>query len=317
VIAYFLRRCVIALNLVFVVVTLIFLLLHMIPGDPAEMLLSGGGTSPPPEAVTELRSRMGLDQPLFTQYRDYLVRLLHLDLGSSFSDDASVSAEIAIRLPRTLELIAAATALALLFGLPLGVIVAMKRNTVVDQILTFGASLALSIPVFITGTLMILIFAQTMRVLPAGGFTEFSVSPIKHLINLAMPAAAIAFGLGAVIMRMTRSSVLDAIERDWVRTARAKGLSRPAVLAWHVVRNALTPIMTVLGLHMGTLLGGTVLIEFVFGWPGLSSLLVRAVEQRDYPEVQGIVLVISLLFILLNLAFDLLYSCLDPRIRHG
>jgi peptide/nickel transport system permease protein len=171
--------------------------------------------------------------------------------------------------------------------------------------------------VFVTGTLLVLVFAQRLRLVPAGGYTPFERAPLQHLIFLLMPAVTIAVGLSAVVFRMARSAVLDTLEREWVRTARAKGLPRRQVLVRHVVRNALTPVVTVLGLHMGTLLGGTVLVEYVFNWPGVSSLLVRAVEQRDYPEVLGIVLVISILFVLLNLAVDIAYSLLDPRVRHA
>jgi peptide/nickel transport system permease protein len=173
----------------------------------------------------------------------------------------------------------------------------------------------LSVPVFVVGTLMVLLFAQKLHWVPAGGFVTWSRDPIQHLIYLLMPAITIAIGFSAVIFRMTRTSVLETLQRDWVRTARAKGLPGRVVIARHVVRNALAPVMTVVGLHMGTLLGGTVLVEYVFNWPGLSGLLIVAVENRDYPEVQGIVLVISFLFIMLNLLVDLLYSVLDPRIR--
>jgi peptide/nickel transport system permease protein len=179
------------------------------------------------------------------------------------------------------------------------------------------AGLQLSMPVFVIGTLLILLFAQTLRWVPAGGYARFSEDPLQHLVHLSMPAFTIAVGLSAVIFRMVRTTVIETLERDWVRTARAKGLARKAVLRRHVVRNALGPVLTVVGLSVGTLLGGTVLVEYVFNWPGLSGFLVGAVEQRDYPAVQSIVLVISSLFIMINLLVDLLYSVLDPRIRHS
>jgi peptide/nickel transport system permease protein len=171
------------------------------------------------------------------------------------------------------------------------------------------------VPVFVLGTLLVLLFAQTLRLMPAGGYTPFAQNPGQHLALLALPAVAIAKGLAAVIFRMTRASVLDSLSRDFVRTARAKGLSPARVLIRHVVRNSLTPVLTVLGLHMGALLGGTVLVEYVFNWPGLSTPLLRAVEARDYPMVVGIVLTISGLFLLINLVMDLIYAALDPRIR--
>ena len=170
-------------------------------------------------------------------------------------------------------------------------------------------------PVFVLGTLLVLLLAQTLRLMPAGGYVAFAQDPAKHLTLLALPAVAIAKGLAAVVFRMTRASVLDALSRDFVRTAKAKGLSPARVLLRHVVRNSLTPVLTVLGLHMGTLLGGTVLVEYVFNWPGLSTPLLRAVEARDYPMVVGIVLTISGLFLLINLVMDLIYAALDPRVR--
>jgi peptide/nickel transport system permease protein len=312
---YIVRRVLIALALVFVVTTIIFLVIHIIPGDPAMLLLSGGGVDPSPEAVAALRKRLGLDLPLWTQYVDYVASVLQGDFGTSFQDDYPVGEEIAKRLPRTLELIVAATLISIITGVPLGILAALRHGKVVDRTLALGAGLMLSVPVFVTGTLMVLLFAQTLRWVPAGGFVTFSRDPLQHLVFLAMPAATIAIGFSAAIFRMTRTTVLETLQRDWVRTARAKGLPGNVVIRRHVVRNALAPVATVIGLHMGTLLGGTVLVEYVFNWPGLSGFLVVAVENRDYPEVQGIVLVISFLFIMLNLLVDLLYSVLDPRIR--
>jgi ABC-type dipeptide/oligopeptide/nickel transport system permease component len=313
--AYVLRRCLVAAGLVWVVATLIFLVLRIIPGDPAELLLSGGGVAPAPAAVAELRERLGLTRPVHVQYLDFMRQLARGDLGVSLLDEHAVAEEVARRLSRTLELIAAASVLAVVAGLPLGVLAALGRGRAVDRLLSTLASVNLSVPVFVLGTLLILVFAQTLGWLSAGGYVAVAQSPLAHLGTLLMPAATIAVGLGTVVFRMVRTTVLETLERDWVRTARAKGLAPGQVLRRHVVRNALGPVMTVLGLHVGTLLGGTVLVEYVFNWPGLSGFLVRAVEQRDYPEVQGIVLVICVIFVLLNLAVDLLYAALDPRVR--
>jgi peptide/nickel transport system permease protein len=300
-----------------VVATLIFLVLRIVPGDPAELLLSGGGVAPAPAAVAELRERLGLTRPLRVQYLDFMRQIVHGDLGASLLDEHAVVSEVARRLPRTIELILAASVLAVLVGLPLGVCAALHRGRAVDRVLSTVAGFNLSVPVFVLGTLLVLVFAQTLRWVPAGGYVEFMQSPARHLLTLLMPAVTIAVGLSTVLFRMVRATVLDTLQRDWVRTARAKGLAPAQVLRRHVVRNALGPVITVLGLHMGTLLGGTVLVEYVFNWPGLSGFLVRAVEQRDYPEVQGIVLTICVLFVLLNLVVDLLYAVLDPRVRHG
>ena len=315
--AYALARIAVALGLIWAVITLVFLIIHFVPGDPAELLLSQGGVAPDPAAVAELRSKLGLDQPILTQYLGYVKGLLTGDLGSSLLDDHSVADEIKLRLPRTLELIFAASLLAVLFGLPLGTLAALRAGGTVDRVLAGAAGLGLSVPVFVVGTIAILIFAQKLRWVPAGGFVPLSRDPVQHIILLLMPAGTIAIGLGAVVFRMTRSSVLEVLERDFVRAAHAKGLSPGRIVLHHVVRNALIPVVTVLALHIGSLLGGTVLVEFVFNWPGLSGYLVRAVEQRDYPEVVGIVLVISIAFVLINLVVDLLYAVIDPRVRHG
>ena len=316
-IGYAARRLGIALALIWVVATIVFLVIHLIPGDPAELLLSQGGVAPDPAAVTELRARLGLDRPLLMQYAGYLGQLAHGDLGASLLDDHAVAGEIALRLPRTLELIGAAGLIALLLGLPAGTWAALRAGSPVDRVLSALAGLGLSIPVFVVGTLAILMFAQLLRWAPAGGYVAFARNPAQHLVQLAMPAGTIAVGLGAVTFRMTRSAVLEVLGRDHVRAARARGLTRPRIVLHHVVRGALSPIVTVLALHLGALLGGTVLVEFLFNWPGLSGYLVRAVEARDYPEVVGIVLVISILLVILNFAVDLLYAVLDPRVRHA
>jgi len=315
--AYALGRIAVALGLIWVVATLVFLIIHLVPGDPAELLLSQGGVAADPDAVAELRDKLGLNLPIATQYLNYVTGLLHGDLGASLLDDHSIAAEIALRLPRTLELIFAATLLSVLIGLPLGTLAALRPGSALDRLLAAAAGLGLSVPVFVVGTIAILIFAQKLRWVPAGGYVPFGRDPLQHLILLLIPAATIAVGLGAVVFRMTRSSVLEVLTRDYVRAAHAKGVAPRRIVLNHVVRNALIPVITVLALHAGSLLGGTVLVEFVFNWPGLSGYLVRAVEQRDYPEVVGIVLVISVAFVIINLAVDLVYAVIDPRVRHG
>lgn len=313
--AYVARRTGVALLLVWIVATLVFLLLHIVPGDPAELLLSTGGVAPDPAAVEALREELGLNRPLLAQYLDYMGGLLQGDLGVSLQDGASIADEVALRLPRTLELIAAAAIIAALLGTPLGVLAAIRSGGAADRMISGFASLALSTPVFVIGTLAILLFAQTLRWAPAGGYVPFAEDPLGHLGLLLMPAFTVAASLWAVVIRMTRTTVLEVLERDYVRAARAKGLPARRILRAHVLRNALVPVVTVTGLQLGVLLGGTVLVEFVFNWPGLSGYLVRAVEARDYPEVVGIVLVISVLFVALNLVVDLINAALDPRIR--
>ena len=311
---YIAYRSLVAIFLVWVVVTLVFLLLHLIPGDPAELLLSQGSIAPDPQAVAALREKMGLNAPLWQQYLDHLGGLLSGDLGASFRDGAPVIEQIATRLPRTLEVIFTAALLASLAGVPLGTWAAIRAGGKADGFVSLLASAALSTPVFVVGSVVILIFAQQLKWLPAGGFVPFSEDPVQHLKLLILPAGTVALSLWAVITRMTRASVLEVLERDYVRTARAKGLGRNTILRRHVVRNALIPVLTVLGLEMGTLIGGTVLVEFVFNWPGLSGYLVAAVDARDYPEVVGIVMTISVLFVFLNLVVDVVNAALDPRI---
>ena len=315
--AFAARRLLVSLGLVWVVASLVFLVIHLIPGDPAELLLSQGGIAPDPAAVEELRERLGLNQPLWTQYVTYMTGLLQGDFGLSLQDEHPIGDEIGLRLPRTLELVGAAGVISLVFGVPLGVAAALRSGGVLDRVLSAWAGLALSIPVFVVGTLAVLVLAQELRLVSAGGYVPFARDPVRHLTLLAMPACTIAVGLGAVVFRVMRSSVLEVLERDHVRAAQARGVAPAAIIRRHVVRNALTPVVTVVALHLGALLGGTVLVEFVFNWPGLSGYLVRAVEARDYPEVMGIVLVISTLFVLLNFLVDLLYAVIDPRVRHG
>jgi peptide/nickel transport system permease protein len=312
-----LKRIVVSVLLVWVVASVVFLAIRFVPGDPAELLLAQGGAAPDPSAVAELHSQLGLDKPLMVQYLENFRQLLHGSLGASLQDDSSVAAEVFHRLPRTLELILAATLLALLFGIPAGLRAALRPGGPFDRLASALAAAGLAVPVFVVGTLMVLVFAQQLRWLPAGGYVPLAQAPLRHLTLLAMPAVTIAIGLFATVFRMTRVAVLDVSRRDYVRTARAKGVRRGRIVVRHVLRNALMPVVTVVALNIGTLLGGTVLVEYVFNYPGLSGLLVDAVNARDYPEVQGIVLVISILFVALNLATDLLYGALDPRVRQG
>jgi peptide/nickel transport system permease protein len=314
---WFLRRLAISIGLVWVVATIVFLAIHLVPGDPAELLLSQGGVAPDPAAVAELRSQLGLDRPILVQYADGMTRLLRGDLGRSLQDQSSVAQEIGRRLPRTLELIGAAMLLAVALGVPAGTLAATHRGGIGDRVATALSGLALSVPVFVLGTIMVFVFAQRLHWVPAGGYVAFAQAPGLHLLLLSLPAAAIAVGLAAVVYRMSRAAVLDVAGRDFVRTARAKGVAPGRILRRHVLRNALLPVVTIVALHLGGLLGGTVLVEYVFNWPGLSGLLVSAVVSRDYPEVVGVVFTISVLFVALNFAVDVLYAVLDPRVRYG
>jgi ABC-type dipeptide/oligopeptide/nickel transport system permease component len=312
-----LRRVGVSLLLVWIVASIVFIAIRLVPGDPAELLLQQGGAAPDPAIVAQLHEQLGLDRPFLEQYVDSFRRLGHFDLGRSLEDDSPVAGEIIQRLPRTLELIATAALIALAIGLPTGLSAGLLPRGALDRIASSIASLGLATPVFVVGTLFVLLFAQWLRLVPAGGYVPFARAPGQHLLLLAMPATTIALGLAATVFRMTRASVLDVSVRDYVRTARAKGLRRARVIVHHVLRNALMPVVTVVALNLGTLLGGTVLVEYVFNYPGLSGLLVQAVNNRDYPMVEGIVLVISILFVTLNLLVDLIYAALDPRVRYA
>jgi peptide/nickel transport system permease protein len=311
------RRIGVSLMLIWIVASIVFLALRFVPGDPAELLLSQGGAAPDPAAVAQLHEQLGLDQPIWTQYTTSFCNLLHGDFGNSLQDDSPVATEIWQRLPRTLELIGAATLIALITGLPSGLLAALRRGTLFDRTASWIAAAGLAVPVFVVGTVLVLIFAQGLHWVSAGGYVPLAQDPARHFALLAMPAITIALGLFATVFRMTKAAVLDVSMRDYVRTARAKGLRRPRIIIRHVLRNALIPVVTVLALQLGTLLGGTVLVEYVFNYPGLSGMLVDAVNARDYPEVEGIVLVISILFVTLNLLVDLLYAVLDPRVRRA
>jgi peptide/nickel transport system permease protein len=307
------RRIGVSLVLVWSVATILFFAIHLVPGDPAEVLLSYGSAAPDPQLVQQLRAKLGLDRPILEQYAHTIAGFAHGDLGRSLQDGASIATEISIRLPRTIELILAATLIAVLIGVPLGCLSAMRRGSFSDLMAGAFASISLSVPIFVVGTAFIMVLSQMLQWVPAGGYTPFLDSPVQHLRFLLMPALTVAVGLCAIVIRMTRASILEVMQRDYVRTARAKGLRPAQVTVRHILRNALMPVVTVIALNIGTLLGGTVLVEFVFNWPGMSGFLVSAVSARDYPTVLGIVLVISTLFIALNLLLDIVLRLLDPR----
>lgn len=296
------------------VATLVFSIMYVMPGDPV-LLLLGAESNPSPEAVAAMRAQLGLDQPVFLQYGNWLWAALHFDFGASLTNGYPVADYIADNLPRTLELALAAIVVASLIGVPLGVAAALRRGRMSDTLLTSIATVGISVPVYILGTLLVVVFSVKLGWLPAGGYTDFARSPTLHFRKLILPALALGFGLAASIGRMTRSSVLEILGRDFVQALRAKGMPECRIVWQHVLRNAAIPIVTIIGLQLGNLMGGTVLVEALFNWPGLSTLLVNAVSARNYPLVQGSVLAIAVLFILINLTVELLYLLLDPRIR--
>lgn len=311
---YLLRRLVIAVVLIFGAATLVFVLLHAVPGDSVRIFLGDFATETQIEAVC---SKMGLDRPVPEQYFAWLLGVAHGDLGTSLAQNTPVFGLLVDRLPRTLELTLISILLALLVGIPLGFGAALHRGRMPDVLLTLGALGSLSVPVYVSGTVLVLIFAVGLHWLPASGFVAFEQNPLRHLSLLVAPCVTLASHLTASLARMTRSSVLEVIGQDYIRTARSKGLAAAAVLLRHVLRNSLVPITTTVGVQAGNLLGGAVIVETIFAWPGISSLLFRGIETHDYPVVQGCVLLVSALFILFTLAMDVVNAVTDPRLASG
>lgn len=290
------------------VVTIVFFLIHVIPGDPVEIMLGEGAREGAREA---LRHHLGLDQPLPTQYARYVGGLLRGDLGESLTYRRPVVDLIRERYPATLLLALAAMVVAGTVSIPLGIAAALRHGTIVDGASTLVALLGVSMPNFWLGPLLILVFAVHLDLFPVSGMGR-GTAVLPHLV---LPAVTLGLSLAAILTRMTRSSMLEEIGSDYVRTARAKGLTAASVVWKHALRNAMVPVLTVLGLQFGVLLTGAIITEKVFTWPGLGLLTINAVFERDYRLVQGCVLVIALSTVLVNLATDLTYAVADPRIR--
>lgn len=298
-----LSRLASALVVVLGVCTLVFALIHLVPGDPVEAMLGERAQAADRAA---LRSALGLDRPLWDQYWSYLTGLLRLDLGTSFLDQRPVTAILTERLPATLRLAAAALGIALVIALPLGVLAARFRGRAVDSAAMTLSLVGISIPNFWLGPLLILVFSLWL------GWTP--VSGDQAPLGIVLPALTLGTALAAILARMVRASMLEVLGEDYVRTARAKGLGEAAVLWRHALRNAWLPVLTVIGLQLGGLLAGAVITETVFAWPGIGSLLVESIKARDFPVVQGCVLLISLAYVVVNTLTDLAYAWIDPRI---
>jgi len=297
------------------VTVLTFLFIRLIPGDAIAARL-GTSTALTPEQLASLRAYFGLDQPLYQQYWTWLTSLLRGDFGYSIRTGRPVLVEIAERLPATLELALAATAIAVAIGLPLGLLSAMRPRSRADVIARIGGLIGLSLPSFWLGTLIIVFFSLYLRWLPnTGGYVDFVHDPLGNLALIVLPALTLGVALAAATMRMTRSAMLDVLSADYVRTAWAKGLAGALIVRRHVLKNGLIVVVTLLGIQVGQLLGGTVVVEEIFSIPGVGRMLLAAIVQRDYALVQGGVLVIAILFVLVNIVVDLLYGYLDPRIR--
>ena len=303
--AFIIRRLLLTLPVVWIVVTLVFGLIHLVPGDPVAQMLGEGATA---TQIERLRHELGLDQPILSQYRTYMTGVLHGDLGVSFRNQETVARSILSRYPATIELAIGSMIFSILVAVPLGVIAAVYRGQLVDHFVGFASLLGLSLPNFAIGPLLILFFSILLGLLPVSGRDGF--------LHLVLPAITLGGGAAATIIRMVRGSMLEEIRQDYVRTARAKGLGERAVLFGHALRNGLIPVVTLMGLQAGMLLTGTMITEIIFSWPGLGRLTYQAISARDYPLAQGCFLTIALTYILVNLATDLLYSVVDPRIRY-
>ncbi len=305
--AYVVRRVGISAVIVTGVSFLVFMMIHLVPGDPVLGMLA---ESPSVEDRATLERELGLDEPLHVQYGQYVGRALRGDLGRSIRLVVPVTELIRTRLPNTLLLAVSSLALAVLAGVLVGMVSAVYHRTAGDYAVMFGALVGVSIPSFFLGIMLLLFFGLKLDWLPIAGNTD----GIKSLV---LPAVTLAVVPLAVIARLTRSSLLGALGEDYIRVARAKGLPQHKVVLRHALRNSLIPVVTVVGVQFGTLMAGAVIVESVFAWPGIGRLLVNAVNERDFPLVQGIVLLVAVGFVLINLLVDLLYPAIDPRVRHG
>jgi peptide/nickel transport system permease protein/oligopeptide transport system permease protein len=297
------KRLLLAIPTILGVIFIVMLTIELVPGDPVELMLGEHATR---EAVEKVRTALGLDKPLITRYVLYVKNLARGDMGRSIRENREVTKEISDVWPATVELTLAAMLIAIVLGVSVGIISAVKPNSWFDNVNRVVSLLGLSMPVFWTGLVLIVIFSFWLRLFPIGG-----TGTLRHLI---LPAFTLSLPSIAMISRMTRSSLLEVLKEDYVRTAKAKGLSPRVVILRHALRNALIPIVTLSGLQTGQLMGGAILTETVFGWPGLGRLMVRAIFARDYILLQGAVLVFALAFVVINLLVDLSYSFLDPRV---
>lgn len=301
---YILKRFLALIPIILGVTFIVFFIMNLAPGDPARMIL---GDMAKPEEVEALREDMGLNDPLIVQYFKYLFNLVRGDMGISYKNGIPVSTEIFARVPSSFKLAAVATFFCIVMALPLGIIAAIKQNTLIDGLSMFVSLLGVSLPVFWLGLLLILLFSLRLGWLPSGG--------AEGATSIILPAITLGFHSMATIARTTRSSMLEVIRQDYVRTAKAKGVPRRKVITKHALRNALIPTITVAGLQVGTLLGGSVIAETVFSWPGIGRLMISGINSRNTPVVLGCVVLYSVIFTVVNFIVDMLYAFVDPRIK--
>jgi peptide/nickel transport system permease protein len=304
--SYIISRLSSAMLVILGVVCMVFMLIHLVPGDPVEVML---GESAQPADRMALRASLGLDLPLLQQLINYLKGVVSLDLGTSLHSQRPIVDILAERVPATLELAVYSLLFAIVLAVPLGIMAALKKDSLADFSAMGFSMLGVSIPNFWMGPILILVFSLWLGLTPVSGRSGVA--------SVILPTITLGTALAAILARMVRSSLLEVLNEDFVRTARAKGLAESSVVWRHAMRNAWLPVITLLGLQLGALLGGAVITETVFSWPGIGSLLVESIQKRDYPVVQGCVLLVSLAYVLVNTITDLLYAAIDPRIRLG
>lgn len=313
---FILRRVLLMIPVLLGVSLVTFIIIRSIPGDPVQVLL-GADRRTTPEQIEAIRHAYGLDQSLPMQYLKWLGHVLTGDLGDSLRTKRPLTTELELRLPVTIQLTLMAGVIAAIPAMVFGVIAALKRNSGIDYATTLASLIGVSVPNFFLATLLVLVFSFWLKWLPPVGFRPFLDDPVQNLKTMILPAVALGLPLSAVLMRFVRSSVLEVLGQEYVRTARAKGIPRRQVLFRHVMPNAGIPILTIVGIQIAGLLGGTVIIEQIFGLPGVGRYVYEAIANRDYPVVQGVTLVLAFIFVLVSLLVDVMYAILDPRLRHS
>jgi peptide/nickel transport system permease protein len=306
------KRAISTIPMLVLVGLITFLLIHITPGDPASVV---AGENASDEAIEDARRRLGLDKPFIVQFWTWLVSVLHGDLGVSFTSGRPVTELIFDRMPTTLSLTAGATLIGLLIAVPLGVFAATKRGSWLDRMTIFGTSLGIAAPEFFIGLLLVLVVALHLGWLPATGYVPFSEDPVEWVLRLTLPSITLGLGVAAELARQVRGAMIDVLSRDYIQTARAKGLSTMSIIVKHGLKNAAIPVVTVLGLQIRRLLGGTVIVEQIFAMNGVGSLAVRAVFLRDLPVLLGVALTTAVIVLLVNLIVDISYGYFDPKVR--
>jgi peptide/nickel transport system permease protein len=310
---YLLKRTIVLFLTLLLVSVVIFAVLIVIPGDPAQIIL---GIHATPETLQKLRHQLGLDRPVVVQYLSYMKNLAIGDMGRSINYDIPIRSLIFSRLQVTIPLSILSIVFAVLISIPMGIYSSLHRNRIGDYGIMIFSQMGLAVPAFWAGILLILLFAVTLHWLPAGGFQSWKVDPMKALISLLLPALSLGLVRAAVLTRMTRSSMLEVLGEDYIRTARSKGLPKRVVAYKHAFRNAIIPVVTIIGLQAGDLMAGAIIIENVFYLPGVGRLVFEAIGQRDLPVIQGVVLFIATVIVIINFVTDIAYRYLDPRIRY-